>query len=110
MITRTWNSPPVNRLSAEEMERLAHKRAGAKLGWYFHLAVYILVNSFMFALTYFGLRSRPWSMYPVLGWGLGLALHGVSVFLLGQGGGFREKLVQQERERLQRQQNDTPGA
>lgn len=93
----------MNRLSPEDIERLAHKRAGAKLGWYFHLAVYILVNSFMFALGYFGLRSRPWSMYPVLGWGLGLALHGASVFLIGKGGGLREKLVQQERDRLQRQ-------
>jgi hypothetical protein len=97
----------MSHLSPEEIERLAHKRAGAKLGWYFHLVVYILVNAFMLALTYFGMGSRrPWSMYPMLGWGLGLALHGASVFLIGKGSGFREKLVQQERERLQRQQND----
>lgn len=97
----------MNRLSNEELERLAHKRAGAKLGWYFHLAVYLLVNGFMFGMWYFGLRSKPWSFGPVLGWGLGLALHGVSVFLLGKGSDLRERLVQQERERLQRQ-NDTP--
>ena len=96
----------MNRLTPDEIERLAHKRAGAKLGWYFHFAVYIAVNSFMFALSYFGVRERSWSMYPVLGWGLGVALHGLSVFLIGQGGGIREKLVQQERERLQRQQNN----
>ena len=103
--TRTMNP-----MSAEEIERLAHKRAGAKLGWYVHATVYVLVNLMIFAAAYFGWRSRPWNPYATLGWGLGLALHGVSVFLLGQGGGFREKLVQQERERLQRQQNDTPGA
>ena len=105
---RTWESPPkqsMNQLSTEEIERLAHKRAGAKLGWYFHFVVYVLVNSALFAMSYFGLRDRPWSMYPVLGWGLGLALHGASVFLLGQGSGVREKMVQAERERLQRQQN-----
>ena len=107
MITRTWNAPPVNRLSAEELERLAHKRAGAKLGWYVHASVYVMVNLFLFAISQYGFGSRPWSVYPLMGWGLGLALHGISVFLLGQGGGFREKLVQQERDRLQRQQNDT---
>ncbi len=96
----------MQQLTSEEIERLAHKRAGAKLGWYLHLAVYILVNGFMLALTYFGLRSRPWTMYPVLGWGLGLALHGVSVFLLGAGGGLRNSLVRKERERLHRQQSD----
>ncbi|WP_228488302.1 2TM domain-containing protein [Caenimonas koreensis] len=95
----------MNRLSNDEIERLAHKRAGAKLGWYFHFAVYVVVNTFLFALSYFGLRERAWSMYPVLGWGLGVALHGLSVFLIGQGGGIREKMVQQERERLQRQRS-----
>ena len=28
-------------LSPEDLERLAHKRAGAKLGWYVHAAVYL---------------------------------------------------------------------
>lgn len=92
-------------LSSEEIERLAHKRAGAKLGWYVHATVYVLVNLFIFATAYFGWRSRPWSPYATLGWGLGLALHGVSVFLLGAGGGLRERLVAQERERLKREQN-----
>jgi hypothetical protein len=98
-------NPTMNALSPEEIERLAHKRAGAKLGWYFHAAVYVLVNVFLFASAYFGFRSRPWNIYPLLGWGLGLALHGVSVFVLGTGAGLREQMVKKERERLQRQQN-----
>ena len=34
-------------LSPEEVERLARKRAGAKLGWYAHAALYVvlLLNS-----------------------------------------------------------------
>ncbi len=48
--------------------------------------------------------SRPWSVFPLLGWGLGLALHGISVFMLGTGSDLRERLVQKERERLQRRQ------
>jgi hypothetical protein len=95
-------------LSSEELERLAHKRAGAKLGWYVHAAVYVVVNLFLFAISMYGFGQRPWSVYPLLGWGLGLCLHGISVFLLGAGGGFRERLVQQERERLQRRQHGGP--
>jgi hypothetical protein len=95
----------MNQLSSEQIERLAHKRALAKLGWYVHAAVYILVNLLLFALSYFGVRSRPWHIYPALGWGLGLALHGISVFLLGTGSGLRDQMVQRERERIQRQQN-----
>lgn len=93
-------------LSPEEIERLAQRRAGAKLGWYTHAVVYVLVNLFIFAISRHGFGSRPWSVYPLLGWGLGLALHGVAVFVLGSGGGVRERLVQRERERLQRQRQN----
>ncbi len=93
-------------LSNEEIERIARKRAGAKLGWYVHAAVYLVVNTAMFMLSSQGLGQRHWSVYPALGWGLGVVLHGVSVFMLGAGSSLRESLVQKERERLQRQQRE----
>lgn len=89
-------------LSPDELERLAQKRAGAKLGWYVHAVVYVTVNLFIFLISRYAFGSRPWSPIPLMGWGLGLALHGFSVFVLG-GSGLRERLVQQERDRLQRQ-------
>jgi hypothetical protein len=90
-------------LSPEQIEALARKRAGAKLGWYIHATVYVLVNIVIFAMSRYAFGTRPWSVFPLLGWGLGLALHGVSVFMLGQGSSLRERLVQKERERLQRE-------
>ncbi|MES2974195.1 MAG: 2TM domain-containing protein [Pseudomonadota bacterium] len=90
-------------LSPEEIDRLARKRAGAKLGWYSHAAVYVAVNLFLFAISEYGFGQRRWTIFPVLGWGLGLTLHGISVFVLGAGGGLRERMVQKERERLQRE-------
>ena len=94
-------------LSPEEIERLAQKRAGAKLGWYVHAVVYVTVNLFIFLISRYAFGQRPWSPIPLLGWGLGLALHGFSVFVLGTGGQLRERLVQQERDRLQRQRERT---
>ena len=91
-------------LSPEEIDALARRRAGAKLGWYVHATVYVLVNLVIFAMSRYAFGTRPWSVFPLLGWGLGLALHGVSVFVLGAGSGLRERLVQRERERIQRQQ------
>ena len=90
-------------LSAEEIDRLARKRAGAKLGWYTHAAVYVAVNLVLFAISEQGFGQRRWTMFPLLGWGLGLALHGISVFVLGAGSSLRERLVEKERERLQRE-------
>ena len=88
-----------------EIDRLARKRAGAKIGWYVHALVYVLVNLAMFAAAHWGLTQRPWSVFPLLGWGIGLALHGISVFVLASGSGWREQLVQRERERLLRERD-----
>lgn len=87
-------------LSDDDIDRLARRRAGAKLGWYAHAAVYLVVNLFLFALSEYGLGQRRWSIYPMIGWGLGLLLHGVAVFLLGSGSGLRERMIEKERERL----------
>ena len=91
-------------LTPEEIERLARKRAGAKLGWYLHAAVCVTVNAGMFLAHQYGLRQRPWSVGPALGWGLGLVLHGIAVFVLGKGSGLRERMVDRERQRLLDQQ------
>jgi hypothetical protein len=92
------------RLSPEEIEHLARRRAGAKMGWYLHACVYVVVNVVFFLLSFYGYRNRPWSPFPVLGWGIGLALHGISVFVLGKGSSLRERMVARERDRLQREQ------
>ena len=91
-------------MTPDEIDQMARRRAGAKLGWYVHAIVYVLVNLFIFGTAYFGLRSRPWNPYATVGWGLGLALHAVSVFVIGKGSGLRERMVQREREKLQREQ------
>lgn len=94
-------------LTPEEIDQLARKRAGAKLGWYTHACVYVVVNLVLFAMSRYGFGNRPWSIFPLLGWGLGLTLHGVSVFVLGRGSDLRERMVQKERERLQRQRDES---
>ena len=96
---------PTTLLSDEEIERLAHKRASAKMGWYIHACVYVCVNGFFVLRGMFIDGARPWNIYPAMGWGLGLALHFLSVFVLGQGSGLRQSLVARERERIQREQN-----
>jgi hypothetical protein len=93
-------------MTPDDIEQLARRRAGAKLGWYVHAAAFVVVNLVLFSLSRYGFGSRPWSVFPLLGWGLGLALHGISVFVLGTGSGLRERMVQKERERLLRDQQE----
>lgn len=87
----------------DALERTARRRAGMKLGWYIHTGAYIAVNLFLAVLA--ASAGRGWAIYPALGWGLGLALHGVVVFLVA-GGGAYEQLVDRERRRLATAQKD----
>lgn len=85
------------------LERLARKRARAKLGWYIHASVYLTVNLLLAALS--ALSGRHWAVFPAIGWGIGLAVHGAVVFLLAGGAGLHERLIERERSRLA-SQND----
>jgi hypothetical protein len=102
----TYNTP----LSAEDIDRLARKRASAKLGWFIHAAVFVIVNLFVFSMSKYGFGDRSWSIKPFLAWGLGLGLHGASVWLLGAGGSLHESMVDKERKRLQREQDRHSGS
>jgi hypothetical protein len=82
-------------LSTDDIERLARKRAGAKMGWYIHALVYIAVNIGLALLA--GMHGRNWAIFPALGWGLGLLIHGLVVFATLPGGSLRERLVARER-------------
>ena len=61
------------------LDRQARRRAGAKLGWYTHASVYIVVNIFLAILS--SRSGHNWAVFPALGWGLGLALHGLVVWI-----------------------------
>jgi hypothetical protein len=85
-------------LSAEEAERLVRRRAGAKLGWFIHAAAYVSVNTFLVALSF--VSGKGWAVFPLLGWGLGLAIHGAVVWLASPGSALHERLLQAERAKL----------
>ncbi|MFT3777186.1 MAG: 2TM domain-containing protein [Ottowia sp.] len=82
----------------DHIERLARRRAGAKMGWHLHALVYLCVNAGLALIAW--QTGRAWAIYPLAGWGLGLALHGVAVWLLGPAASLRERLVETEVRRL----------
>ena len=85
----------------DDLDRLARRRAAARMGWYVHALVFLAVNA---ALATLSLSSgRHWAIYPALGWGLGLLIHGLVVWVVLGGGGLQQRLVTQERERLMRE-------
>jgi len=43
-----------------------------------------------------------WNVWPLAGWGLGLAIHGLVTFISLRGDGLRERMIASEVERLRR--------
>lgn len=82
----------------DRLDRLDRRRAGAKMGWYVHASVYVLVNLALAGLS--AARGHAGAIQPLLGWGLGLLVHGAVVWFAASGSGLRERLVARERRAL----------
>ena len=75
---------------------LAQKRASFKS----HLVTYFVMNTFFWVLWYLNGRNDghggwPWPVWPMLGWGIGLAFHYVAAYVAP-----KENLAEREYEKL----------
>jgi hypothetical protein len=77
----------------------ARRRVSLKLGFYTHALIFVLVNGGLFLLNSMQGNTR-WAHWPLFGWGIGLAVHGVFTFIGLQGEGLRERMITREAERL----------
>ncbi len=84
-----------------DLEARARRRVGRKIGFYIHALVYVLVNLGLYAIH--AVTGEPrWSHFPLMGWGLGLAIHGLVTLIGLRGDGLRQGMVAREIERLRR--------
>ena len=79
----------------EELRKKARKFAKEKSDFYIHFVIYIAVNLFLIFIwwTGSGFNSHPWFVYPLFGWGIGVAAHGISAF---RGEGYIETQTEKE--------------
>ncbi len=85
----------------DSIEARARRRVGMKMGFYIHALVFTLVNTGLYAFNS-AIGGTRWSHFPLWGWGLGLAIHGIVTLISLQGEGLRSRMLAQEIERLRR--------
>ena len=83
-----------------ELRRLAIRRADMKLAFRSHLFAYVVVNAGLVAINLATSPGYFWAIWPMIGWGVGLAAHAVTVYMDGEG--MRDRLIEQELEKLRR--------
>jgi hypothetical protein len=66
------------------IEKDAMKRAQKRLkkvkAFYSHLATYVFVMAFLIAINLWKSPEHLWFIYPLVGWGLGVAFQGFGTF------------------------------
>lgn len=74
-------------------EEQARERVEELRGYYSHLASFAAVNAFLMILNLATSPSNLWFIYPLFGWGIGLAIHTANVFWTGSD--WEERKIEQ---------------
>ena len=87
----------------ERYER-AKQRVEVLRGFYGHAIVFVLVNLGLAAYNLALSPDRIWFIYPLAGWGIGLAAHGAYAMGSGRflGPAWQERRIREEMDREQR--------
>ena len=85
-------------MTDNETVRIARRRVGTKLGFLIHLTVFVAVGAVLIVVNLNATPHVRWFPFPLAGWGLGLAIHGLAVFLSLSG--LRERMIAAEVRKL----------
>jgi uncharacterized membrane protein len=92
----TARPEPADDLRAKALARLEKKR-----DFRTHLFVFVVVNAFLWAIWGVVFATTgfwfPWPVFPLFGWGIGLAMHAWDVY---RREGFTEEEIERELARL----------
>lgn len=106
-------------MSSDHMEdwkfKMAKKRVKRVKGFYQHFGAWLATGAFFVILWMFTGGGDFWPIFPIAGWGLGLAMHAIGVFgFPGKTGDWEERMMEQEMSRVEeeyyRRQQKSAGA
>jgi hypothetical protein len=78
----------------EDQRHRAVQRIRAKRGFWSHFATYVAVNALLVVIWAVTGAENFWPIWPILGWGIGVAANAAGVFLRPQE--ISEERIQRE--------------
>ncbi len=83
-------------MNYDKRREKAEKRVEEIVGFYTHLLTYCIVNFGLFCLNYFSTPGHFWVQWPIMGWGIGLLCHGLSLYKNGPWGeNWKERKIKE---------------
>ncbi|MCW8801858.1 MAG: 2TM domain-containing protein [Candidatus Bathyarchaeota archaeon] len=79
----------------QKAEETARQKAKLKVEFRIHLLTYIVVNAFLATINLILTPEYLWIIWPLMGWGIGLAIHGLRVHL-STNVSFKERMIEKE--------------
>lgn len=83
----------------DTLEELARKRVQARTGFLVHAAMYLTMNAGLVIIWLLSGRGYPWFMWPLLGWGIGVLAHAITL-VVGPGSEAERRAISREVNRL----------
>jgi len=88
-------------MSEDEIRKIATQRVQGRIGFYWHLTTYLLVNLMLVAIWYFSGAGYFWPVWVMLFWGIGLAFNAVAVFLR-RDSDWERRQIEKEMEKIRK--------
>lgn len=91
-------------MNNQNAEQTAEQNAKLKVEFRIHIATYIVVNALLTAINLILTPENIWVVWPVLGWGVGLLIHGINV-QTSTNSTLKERMIEKELEKQKNQRN-----
>ena len=80
----------------QEVYSNAKKKVEARMRFYTHGVVYLVVMSMLTILNLTVAGDYFWAMWPMIGWGSGVIIHGLFTFVFDSKSSLKERLIEKE--------------
>lgn len=90
-------------MADNERYEQARRRVEAKIGFFTHLGVYVVVNALLIIINLQNSPDQLWFYWPLLGWGIGIVFHALGVFVFFSGSVLKKRLIDRELRKFDRE-------
>ena len=80
----------------QEVYTNVKKKVEARLSFFTHLLVYLVVITILIILNLTVAGDYFWAKWPMIGWGSGLIIHGLFTFFFDSESSLKERLIEKE--------------